>query len=48
MINLIDLAGSENVYEAASESKRIAEGININKSLLALSTAISKLSSNSK
>jgi centromeric protein E len=47
-INLIDLAGSENVSKAKTEGIRMKEGSNINKSLLALSNVISKLSSNPK
>ena len=42
--NLVDLAGSENISKAKCEGIRIKEGGNINKSLLALSNAINKLS----
>jgi len=44
-LNLIDLAGSEGVSKAKTEGLRMREGANINKSLLALSTVISKLAS---
>ena len=47
-LNLIDLAGSENVSKAKCEGIRIKEGGNINKSLLALSNVINKLSQNNK
>ena len=48
-LNLIDLAGSENVSKAKCEGIRLKEGTNINKSLLALSNVINRLSSqNSK
>ena len=47
-LNLVDLAGSENVSKADCEGLRIKEGGNINKSLLALSNVISKLSQNNK
>jgi len=47
-LNLIDLAGSENVSKAKTEGIRMKEGSNINKSLLALSNVIQKLSSNPK
>ena len=47
-LNLVDLAGSENVSKAKTEGIRLKEGTNINKSLLALSNVISKLSQNSK
>lgn len=46
--NMIDLAGSENVSKAKTDGIRMKEGGNINKSLLALSNVISKLSSNPK
>lgn len=48
MLNLIDLAGSENIGRSKIEkdSKTKAEGVNINKSLLALSNVINKLSQN--
>ena len=48
ILNLIDLAGSENVSKAKCEGIRIKEGGNINKSLLALSNVINKLSNNNK
>lgn len=47
-MNLIDLAGSENVSKAKTDGIRMKEGSNINKSLLALSNVISKLSANPK
>ena len=47
-LNLVDLAGSENVSKAKCEGLRIKEGGNINKSLLALSNVINKLSQNNK
>ena len=47
-MNLVDLAGSENVSKAKYEGMRIKEGGNINKSLLALSNVINKLSQNNK
>ena len=47
-LNLVDLAGSENVSKAKCEGMRIKEGGNINKSLLALSNVINKLSQSSK
>ena len=47
-LNLVDLAGSENVSKAKCEGVRIKEGGNINKSLLALSNVINKLSQNNK
>ena len=47
-LNLIDLAGSENVSTAKCEGIRLKEGTNINKSLLALSNVINRLSQNSK
>jgi hypothetical protein len=47
-LNLIDLAGSENVSKAKTEGIRLREGSNINKSLLALSNVIQKLSINNK
>ena len=43
-VNLIDLAGSENATKTQCVGLRLKEGININKSLLALSNVISKLS----
>lgn len=47
-MNLIDLAGSENVSKAKTDGIRMKEGSNINRSLLALSNVISKLSANPK
>ena len=47
-LNLVDLAGSENVSKAKCEGMRVKEGGNINKSLLALSNVINKLSQNNK
>ena len=47
-LNLVDLAGSENVSKTKCEGIRIKEGGNINKSLLALSNVINKLSQNNK
>ena len=46
-INLIDLAGSENSNKTGCIGQRLKEGSNINKSLLALSNVINKLSQNS-
>lgn len=43
-LNLIDLAGSENATKTKTEGVRFQEGSNINKSLLALSNVIQKLS----
>lgn len=45
-INLIDLAGSENSSKTGCVGQRLKEGSNINKSLLALSNVINKLSQN--
>lgn len=42
--NLVDLAGSEGVSKTRSEGIRFREGSNINKSLLALSKVIQRLS----
>lgn len=47
-LNLVDLAGSENASKAKTEGTRMKEGSNINKSLLALSMVIYKLSQNQK
>ena len=47
-LNLIDLAGSENASKAKCEGIRFKEGTNINKSLLALSNVINRLSQNPK
>lgn len=44
--NLVDLAGSEGVSRTKSQGIRFREGSNINKSLLALSKVIHRLSSN--
>jgi len=43
-INLVDLAGSEAVSKTKSQGIRLREGQNINRSLLALSNVIYKLS----
>jgi centromeric protein E len=43
-INLVDLAGSEDASKTNSEGVRLREGGNINRSLLALSNVIQKLS----
>jgi centromeric protein E len=43
-INLVDLAGSEGASKTRAEGMRLREGGNINKSLLALSNVIHKLS----
>ena len=43
-INLVDLAGSEGAQKGKTEGTRLREGGNINKSLLALSNVIHKLS----
>jgi centromeric protein E len=43
-LSLVDLAGSERVSQTGAEKMRLKEGGHINKSLLALSTVISKLS----
>lgn len=42
---MIDLAGSEGATKAKTEGQRLKEGANINKSLLALTSVISKLAS---
>lgn len=47
-LNLVDLAGSENVSKAKCEGIRLKEGGNINKSLLALSNVVNRLSQNVK
>lgn len=44
-LNLVDLAGSEGVSRTKAEGIRLREGANINKSLLALSNVIHRLSS---
>ena len=43
-INLVDLAGCEGVSKTKSDGIRLREGQNINKSLLALSNVIYRLS----
>lgn len=43
-LNLVDLAGSERLSQTQATGTRLNEGININKSLLALGTVINKLS----
>ncbi|KAI8915822.1 kinesin motor domain-containing protein, partial [Gorgonomyces haynaldii] len=43
-LNLVDLAGSERAQHTGAEGKRLKEGGHINKSLLALTTVIAKLS----
>ena len=43
-INLVDLAGSEGAQKTKGQGARLREGGNINKSLLALSNVIHKLS----
>jgi len=45
-LNLVDLAGSEALSRTKAEGIRRREGMNINKSLLALSNVIQKLSTN--
>ena len=42
-LNIVDLAGSERAGQTGAEGIRLKEGGHINKSLLALSTVISKL-----
>jgi centromeric protein E len=42
---LVDLAGSERISQTKAEGQRLKEGAHINKSLLALGSVISKLSS---
>jgi len=44
-LNLVDLAGSEGVSKTKAEGVRLREGVTINKSLLALSNVIHRLSS---
>ena len=44
LINLVDLSGSEDASKSNSQGIRLREGGNINKSLLALSNVIHKLS----
>ena len=43
-LNLVDLAGSEGVNKTQADGLRLREGSNINRSLLALSIVINKLS----
>ena len=43
-LNLVDLAGSEGVSKTQADGLRLREGSNINRSLLALSNVINKLS----
>jgi centromeric protein E len=43
-LNLVDLAGSEGVSKTHADGIRLREGSNINRSLLALSNVINKLS----
>jgi len=43
-LNLVDLAGSEGVSKTHTDGLRLREGSNINRSLLALSNVINKLS----
>jgi centromeric protein E len=43
-LNLVDLAGSERVSKTGASGSQLKEGAHINKSLLTLSTVISKLS----
>ena len=43
-LNLVDLAGSEGVQKTQAKGIRLREGQNINKSLLALSNVINRLS----
>lgn len=43
-LNLVDLAGSEGVSKTHADGLRLREGSNINRSLLALSNVINKLS----
>jgi centromeric protein E len=44
-LNLVDLAGSEGATKTQTDGLRLREGSNINRSLLALSNVINKLSS---
>ena len=44
VLNLVDLAGSEDIGRSNADNLRKKEGVNINKSLLALSNVICKLS----
>ena len=43
-LDLVDLAGSEGVNKTSADGLRLREGSNINRSLLALSNVINKLS----
>ena len=43
-LNLVDLAGSEGVSRTQADGLRLREGSNINRSLLALSNVVNKLS----
>lgn len=43
-LNLVDLAGSEGASKTQAEGIRLREGQNINRSLLALSNVINRLS----
>lgn len=47
-LNLVDLAGSEGASRTQTDGLRLREGSNINRSLLALSNVINKLSSGTK
>lgn len=47
-LNLVDLAGSEGASKTQAEGLRLREGHNINRSLLALSNVINKLSQQSE
>ncbi len=44
-LNLVDLAGSEGASRTQADGLRLREGSNINRSLLALSNVINRLSS---
>jgi len=46
-LNLVDLAGSEGASKTQTDGLRLREGSNINRSLLALSNVINKLSTTS-
>lgn len=46
-MHLVDLAGSERVKRTRAEGSRLAEGISINRGLLALGNVINALSSGS-
>ena len=47
-LNLVDLAGSEGASKTQAEGIRLREGQNINRSLLALSNVINRLSQQSE